>query len=211
MLLKLPHIFGTCLGWCSEFSCTLGWNHTSSIPIFMFVHFIHHMHEQCGPAASTQVRSGNWMLPPSPLPLLKSKQRRAFGFLHSSCLLLCLWVCVVLHEWSRGCALKCISCYIWLQVWGQSQELLMVQRLTKVSSNPGHFTLYGTWWEEPLNSDLFHLEMHSQLRHWLGKLHFIFLKQKCSPVTAKETGSPLTFDKPHLIPLIPLIWDLVSF
>lgn len=32
---------------------------------------------------------GNWMLPSGPLPPLKSKQRRAFWFLHSSCLLLC--------------------------------------------------------------------------------------------------------------------------
>lgn len=41
---------------------------------------------------------GNWMLPSGPLPPLKSKQRRAFWFLHSSCVLLCSGVCVVLHE-----------------------------------------------------------------------------------------------------------------
>lgn len=50
-----------------------------------------------------------------------------------------------------------------------------------------------------LNSDLFNLEMLCQLRHWLRKLCFLFLKQKCSPVTDLETGNPIQFDKSQLI------------
>lgn len=168
MLLQLPHIFGTCLDWCSEFSCTLRVeSHFTNTHFYVCSFYIPYAN-QCGPTASTQVRSG--MLPSGPLPLLKSRQRRAFWFLRWSCLLLCLWVCVVLREWRRGCSEKHLLLHV--NAGLASEPAATNGTVTHKGVLKPRALLYSAWWEEPLNSDLFNLEMLSPLRHWEAAFYF---------------------------------------
>lgn len=84
-----------------------------------------------------------------------------------------------------------------MQVWPQSQELLMAQWLTKVSRA-------CSWWQEPLNSDLLNLEMLSQLRHYLGNCILFFWNRnapqsllKRQAISKLQPFSPDTFNSSH--------------
>lgn len=93
---------------------------------------------------------GKCMLPSGPLPLLKSKQRRAFWFSLSSCLLLCLWAVYIC--WA--------TCAAWMKKgMGFEMHLLLhvnaglvsepgatnatPEWFTKVSSHPGRCMVLG--------------------------------------------------------------------
>lgn len=139
------HIFGTCQDWCSEFSCTLRVeSHVININFYVCSFNIPYA-KPVWP--SCQHTSQIWVTGCFPLVhslLWRASRGELFGSFTqaASCF---AHECVVLHEWRRGCALKCISCCMWMQVWLQSQELLMVREwLTEVSSNPGGCTVLGT-------------------------------------------------------------------
>lgn len=205
ILLQLLHIFGTCLDWCSEFSCILR----------VKSHFINTRFYVCSfyiPYAKSvwsdcQHTSQIWVTACFPLVhclFWKASRKELFGSFSQAASCCACERCIyaeplVLHEWRRGWALKCISRCMWMQVWFQSQELLMLHQSDSQRCSPTQEDVWYLVRGTLLNSGLFNPEMLCQLRHWLRKLCFLFLKQKCSPVTDIETGSPLKFDKSQLV------------
>lgn len=143
-LLQLPHIFGTYLDWCSEFSCVLRvkshFINTRFYVCSFYIPYAKPVWSDC------QHTSQIWVT--GCLPLVHCLFRRASWEEHFGSVSQAASCCtceqsvyaetLVPHEWRRGWALKCISCCMWMQVWFQSLELL-----TKVSSHPRGGTVLG--------------------------------------------------------------------
>lgn len=91
ILLQLPHIFGTCLNWCSEFSCILRvkshFINTHFYVCSFYIPYANWVWSDC------QHTSEIWLTGCFPLVycLFWRASRGAFWFSLSSCLLLCLW------------------------------------------------------------------------------------------------------------------------
>lgn len=183
-LLQLPHIFGTYLGWCSEFSCTLR----------VGSHFINTHFYVCSfyiPYAkpvwpNCQHTSQIWVTDASLWSAASSEEQAEESFLVP--LLKLPLTELVSMCCAPGMKGMCFERHLLLHVNAGPASEPGVANGT-VTHKGVHKPRACSWWQEPLNSDLLNLEMLSQLRHWLGKLHFIFLKQKCSPVAVKETGN----------------------
>lgn len=205
MLLQLPHIFGTCLDRCSDFSSILRVkSHFISTHFYVCSFYIPYAKAVWSDCQHTSQIRVTGCFPLVHCLCWRASREELFGCLSpaASCCACERCVCagpLVLHEWRRRWALKCVSCCLWMQVWFQGQELLMLHQSDSQrcpgSQEDVQYLVRGTI----LNSDLFNLEMLCQLRHRLRKLCLLFLKQKRFPVTDIETGNHLKFDKSQLI------------
>lgn len=197
ILLRLPHVFGTCLDWCSEFSCNLRVK-----PHFINTHF-----KVCSfytPYAkpvwsNCQCTSQVWVAGYFPL-VHWCTQRRVLGSLTLTrrCFLPCLWEtwCIhaqplVVHEWRRGLAPNCSSWCMSACGNGSGFRARSYQCCTRGAQRsvlvPGCSLLDSN---TALYSELLSLETICHFRHWFRKFSFISPRQMLSGHWYRDKQSP---------------------